>query len=121
MDSGARTTALHAFDVKINGDQVQFKVHTIQGREDFFIASEAKLLEMRTVRDSGGNETVRPFIETELVMGGKSTKVQISLINRDDMHFRMLVGRTALAGQYLLDCEHEYLGGIPESVKSWKL
>lgn len=121
MDSGARTTALHAYDVEVKGATVSFKVHTIQGRQDFFMAAEANLVDQRMVRDSGGNETIRPFIETDLVMAGKTTKVQISLINREDMHFRMLVGRTALSGEYLLDCEHEYLGGIPANVKNWKI
>lgn len=120
MDSGARTSALHAYDVNIEGDRVNFKVHTIQGREDFCVAAEAKLVDHRVVRDSGGNETLRPFIETVMEMAGVTSTIQLSLISRSDMQFRALVGRTALAGHYAVDCSQEYVGGIPESVHNWK-
>lgn len=120
MDTGARTSALHAYDVQVEGDRVRFKVHTIQGREDFFVAAEGKLVDHRVVRDSGGNETLRPFIETRMEMAGVSTTIQLSLISRTDMHFRALVGRTALAGTYAVDCAQEYVGGVPESVRNWK-
>ncbi len=119
MDTGARTSALHAYDIETDADVVRFKVHTIQGRDDFFIPAEAKLIEERYVRDSGGRATLRPVIHTPLTVCGQTFDAEVTLIDRQDMKFRMLIGRTALAARFLVDCQADRLGGIPEAVRRW--
>lgn len=119
IDTGARTSALHAYDIVVEDGVVRFKVHTVQGRDDFFIAAQAPLVEERVVRDSGGKATLRPVIRTPLVMNGVAGEIELTLIDRQDMTFRMLVGRTALSGRFLVDCQTERLGGVPKAVRQW--
>ncbi len=120
IDTGARTSALHAYDIRVADGRVAFKVHTIQGRDDFFVAAEAELVEERAVRDSGGKATVRPVIRVPLRMGGQEYDVEVTLIDRQDMTFRMLIGRTALSGRFVVDCNSERLGGVPAAVRQWR-
>ncbi len=119
IDTGARTSALHAYDIEVRGTVVHFKVHTIQGRDDFFIAAQAPLIEERIVKDSGGKATLRPVIRVPLKLGGQTFDAEITLIDRQDMKFRMLVGRTALSGRFLVDCQRDRLGGVPPAVRQW--
>lgn len=121
IDTGARTSALHAYDIEIVNDVIHFKVHTIQGRDDFFIQASAPFVGERIVTDSGGKATTRPAIRTRLSVGGFEQLVDLTLIDRQQMSFRMLMGRGALAGNYMVDCNAEYLGGIPVSTHSWKI
>ncbi len=120
IDTGAKTSALHAYDVEIENGRVRFKVHTIQGRDDFFVQAEADLVEQRVVRDSGANASLRPVISTTLILMGQSQPVEVTLIDRQDMSFRMLVGRSAIANRFVVDCGLSNAGGIPESVHQWE-
>ena len=113
VDTGARTSALHAFDVKLNdaGDTVLFKVHPLQRNNDLVVESSARLLDQRKVRDSGGHTEMRYVIETTVVIGGCTLTSEMTLTDRDTMGFRMLLGRTALRGRYLVDPGRSYLIG----------
>ncbi len=119
IDTGARTSALHAYDIEIHDGVVRFKVHTIQGRDDFFMQAEAPLVEERIVRDSGAKASLRPVIRTTLRMNGEDQDVEVTLIDRQEMAFRMLVGRTALVDRFLVDCRRTNVGGTPEAVRTW--
>jgi len=102
IDTGARTSALHAFFVepfeKDNVPVVRFGVHPLQKRADLEIICEAPIKDYRPVSDSGGHREMRYVIETEFVLGALTRRIQITLTNRDNMKFRMLLGRTALKG-----------------------
>lgn len=102
IDTGARTSALHAFFVepfeKDNVPMVRFGVHPLQKRADLEIICEAPIKDYRHVSDSGGHREMRYVIETEFVLGALSRRIEITLTNRDNMKFRMLLGRTALKG-----------------------
>ncbi len=102
IDTGARTSALHAFFVepfeKDNVPMVRFGVHPLQKRADLEIICEAPIKDYRPVSDSGGHREMRYVIETEFVLGALSRRIEITLTNRDNMKFRMLLGRTALKG-----------------------
>jgi len=115
VDSGARTSALHAFAVEVEqrGLQrwVRFGVHPVQRRTEPEIWCEAPVLDQRVVRDSGGHEEERFVIETALRIGVETRVVEITLTDRDNMGFRMLLGRTALRGDYLIDPGRSYLAG----------
>lgn len=102
IDTGARTSALHAFSIETGLDRgaraVQFGVHPIQHDRDTQIWCSAPIVDERKVRDSGGHQEWRFVIETLLRMGEIEWPVELTLTPRDTMLFRMLVGRTALAG-----------------------
>ncbi|MCF7978294.1 MAG: ATP-dependent zinc protease [Chromatiaceae bacterium] len=115
VDTGARTSALHAFQVERfvqdRADWVRFSVHPLQGRDDLVVRCAAPLLDRRCVTDSGGHREERAVVASLLEVGGQRWPVELTLTDRDSMRFRMLVGRTALSGRALVDVQHSYLTG----------
>ena len=115
IDTGARTSALHAFyiDPFTRNDRqwVGFGVHPFQGDNCEVIDCEAPVVDFRRVMDSGGHSEERYVIETEVCLGRLSWSIELTLSNRDNMRFRMLIGRTALSGRYLVDSSASYLMG----------
>ena len=113
VDTGARTSALHAFHLEQyqkNGETwVRFKIHPRQYRTDTEVTCEAPVRDQRTVSDSGGHREERFVIESLLTLAGLSWPIEITLTSRDDMRFRMLLGRTALMNRMLVDPSRSYL------------
>ncbi len=114
VDTGARTSALHAYFVEPfarDGVQmVRFGVHPLQKRLDLEIICEAPVKDYRSVSDSGGHKEMRYVIETTMQLGTLSRAIEMTLTNRDNMKFRMLLGRTALAGMQVAP-DKSYLTG----------
>ncbi len=111
VDSGARSSALHAAVVEpLGSSRVRFALRPLQNSTQQQWC-EAELLDRRWVTDSGGNRELRPFIRTLIGVGDQQWPIEVSLTARDTMRFRMLVGRTALAGRYLIDPQASYLCG----------
>jgi len=121
VDTGARTSSLHAFSVdefRQHGKRwVRFGIHPFQKRVDVEIFCEALVRDQRQVTDSGGHSELRYVIETELKLGSMSWPVEITLTNRDSMGFRMLLGRTALRNLYLVDPGASYLASLAHKPK----
>lgn len=115
IDTGARTSALHAFYVEpyiFNGDQwVRFGVHPHQYDREKVVECQAPVKDYRVVSDSGGHLEKRFVIETTLSIGGIDWDAEITLTDRDTMKFRMLLGRTAMQGRFLVNPELSYLVG----------
>jgi hypothetical protein len=118
LDTGARSSSLHAFDIETfrrdDQDFVRFKVHPIQRSDRKVLSLESSVLEFREIRSSSGHTTVRPVIETELELLGLRHKIELTLADRNQMGFRMLVGREALKDRFMVDSGRSYYGGRPK-------
>jgi hypothetical protein len=116
VDTGARTSALHAFYLKPFRDRgvamVRFGVHPYQEREET-VEVVAPVADQRWVTDSGGHREYRYVIETRVTLGEETWPVEMTLTNRDTMKFRLLLGRTALRGHFAVDPGQSYLVGKP--------
>lgn len=121
VDSGARSSSLHAFDLELfqkNGEEwVRFKVHPVQRKSTPVVDLEAKVLESRLVRSSSGKATKRPVIVTSVELLGVRWPVELTLANRDQMGFRMLLGRQAFRNRFLVDGGNSFYGGRPKRRK----
>ncbi len=118
IDTGARTSALHAFNLETfqadNGLlKVRFRLHPFQRREDIVTECEAEVLDERVVSDSGGHREKRLVILTRLSAGGRDWPIELTLTERDTMRFRMLLGRTAMQARLRVDPGASYLLGKP--------
>ena len=113
IDTGARSSALHAFDLETfeqDGKQkVRFKVHPNQKDTQYVVSSEAEILDKREVRNSGGQAELRIFIQTIVELRGHSWAIELTLTNRDAMGFRMLLGRQGIRGKFLVDTDNSFI------------
>jgi hypothetical protein len=121
IDTGARSSSLHAFEVRTyqrDGETiVRFKVHPTQRNTKEVILAESLVVDMRSIRSSSGKATVRPVIVTRVELMGQSWPIEVTLANRDEMGFRMLLGREAYRGRMLVDAGKSYCGGHPGRAK----
>lgn len=115
VDTGAKTSALHALEVVVHKKQgrevVSFKVCPLQRNTKKVVHCEAPLLEWRYVTDSGGRRTLRPVVVTWLALGDVIKEIELTLIARDEMGFRMLLGREALRGTWVVDPSKSFMYG----------
>jgi len=106
VDTGARTSALHAFDIekyrRDGKDFVKFKVHPEQDRPKKTIECRSRVLEYRKIKSSNGQTELRPVILTTVELLGEAWEVEITLTNRDQMGFRMLLGRASIKNKFLV-------------------
>ena len=117
IDTGARTSALHVRSMRPVGELAGRPILELQlpiGRRPSGgkgTVARVVVEEYVTVRDSGGHSERRPVIETTLVLGPLRRRVRISLTDRGDMLFPMLVGRTAVGDHFLVDASGRHLLG----------
>jgi hypothetical protein len=115
VDTGARTSALHAFEVKpFNEDgreRVAFRMHPVQKDNNTIVDCVTDIIDRRVVTDSGGHKEERYVIRTELKIGEHLWPIEATLTSRDDMLFRMLLGRTAMKGRALVNPARSYVVG----------
>lgn len=121
VDTGARTSALHTFGIETfqESDElwVRFNMHPLQYSTDKVVTCEARVVDTRPITDSGGHTENRYVIETTLEVAGRTWPIEVSLTSRDNMRFRMLLGRTAINGRALVDPQKSYLLGRNKAPK----
>jgi hypothetical protein len=118
IDTGARSSALHAFNVEPfergGNAMVRFQAHPLQRNDHYIVTAEAALLGERVVRNSGGQAELRPVVETLVQVGEAVWAIELTLTNRDEMGFRMLLGRQAVRRRYLVDPGRSFLQPLPQ-------
>lgn len=115
IDTGARTSALHVAELETFETrgrlQVRFTLHPLRRRPRLAIACETEVIDERVVSDSGGHREKRLVIHTPLRLGAQEWPIEITLTSRENMLFRMLLGRSALVGRLTVDPQRSYLCG----------
>ena len=117
VDTGARTSALHAFALDTFHDggieHVEFRLHPLQRDSTTEVVCRAPVIDRRIVSDSGGHREERLVIETPVQIGDDVWPIEVTLTGRDNMLFRMLLGRTAIKGKAVVDPGRSFLTGRP--------
>ncbi len=117
IDTGARSSALHAVRIRTemrDGEEwARFLIHPFQRHLDRTVEASAKILDHRSVRSSSGKSEMRWVVLTKVALMGKVWPIELTLTNRSEMGFRMLLGRQAFRGHFLVDVARSYLGGQP--------
>ena len=118
VDTGARTSALHAVHVHrytdATGPRVAFEIHPRQRGRGGTVACSAALVGDRLVTSSNGHREYRPVVRTALLLGGQRWLIDLTLTNRDSMGFRMLLGRAAMRRHMLVNPSASFICGPPE-------
>ena len=115
VDTGARSSSLHAVNIRVferAGRQwVRFKILPIQRNSQTHVEAEMPVLEFRPVKSSTGHVTQRPVILAQVELMGNRWPIELTLASRDKMGFRMLLGREAVRGRFLVDANGSYFNG----------
>jgi hypothetical protein len=119
VDTGAKTSSLHAFNIEPFFDRgrlrVAFQVHPLHERDDIVVSCTADVVDYRSVSDSGGHREKRYVIKTHLKIGEIEFPIEVTLANRESMTHKMLIGRAAMK-QLMIDPGRAFLLGKPETV-----
>jgi hypothetical protein len=122
MDTGARTSALHVENIRELGrGRVQFDVRLHRRHIDRRVTVEAPIKRRGRVRPSSGVPQTRIFVSARVWIGSTEQEIELSLVDRERMIFRMLIGRSALAHHFLVDVSKRYLLSKPHKKKQKKL
>ena len=115
IDTGARTSALHAFLIepytRDGVDMLRFLIHPIQLNQKLEVECHAPVYDFREVTDSGGHREMRYVIQSKVVIGDITWPIEMTLTNRDTMRFRMLLGRRAMENRFVVDPGASYVNG----------
>ena len=125
VDTGALTSALHAFLIepysRDGKDMVRFMIHPIQRNQTFEIECHCPVYDYREVSDSGGHREMRYVIQSNISLAGDTWPIELTLTNRDTMRFRMLLGRRAMTGRFVVDPATSYVSGKLRPRKLYKI
>lgn len=122
VDTGAASSSLHAFRVErftgpTGTDMVRFQIQPRQRSRAGRVMVEAEVVDERPVRNPGGRREIRPVILTTLQWSQVTWDAEINLTSRDEMGFRMLLGRKTVRNRFLVDPGRSYLGGRPAEMQ----
>ncbi len=117
LDTGARTSALHAFAPEVyrkgRREWVRFSIHPWQGSDADAVEVTRPVLDRRRVRSSTGHVEERLVVPMRIRLAGTTIRAEVTLSRRDEMGFRMLIGREALRQGFLVDPSRSYVAGRP--------
>ncbi len=115
VDTGAQTSAIHAWNIKVSENKKErtatFDLHPLQDDNKTVVHARAPVVDVRKIKSSNGQVQERVVIETPLEIAGRTWMIELTLTRRDEMGFRMLLGRTAMQGHLLVDPSHSFLAG----------
>ncbi len=116
IDTGARTSALHAYRLKVpKGEGVaRFEIHPVQRKRTPAIPVELPIHGYKTIRSSNGQQQRRPVVLLTVEAGEERFEIEVTLTSRDAMGFRLLLGRSAIAGRFMVDVSKSYMLGRPD-------
>lgn len=121
VDTGADSSSLHAFNQerfeRDGVEYIRFEIHPKKRSKTGVIQCESRIVMDRKVKNPGGRMELRPIISTSLVLNGIPIRALINLTQRDEMSFRMLIGRRTMRGKFLVNPGRSYLGSQPELKK----
>ena len=127
IDSGAKTSSLHAFNIHTFEEKgkryVHFDIHPVQDNRKIIQSCRGLVVDQRAVKSSSGDKERRLVIRTPLTLGDETWDIEVTLTNRDAMGYRMLIGREAMVGRTLIDPDASFcLGHIAEKdvIKHYK-
>jgi len=126
IDTGAKTSALHAFNIETfyieDVEYVNFEIHPLQKNKRLVRKCMARVIDRRMVSDSSGKKERRIVIKSDLKIGEKKIRIELTLTNRDNMTFRMLLGREAIKqAKMIVDVSKSFLQGKIKRTKVLKL
>ncbi|MBS3182195.1 MULTISPECIES: RimK/LysX family protein [Leucobacter] len=117
IDTGAQTSAMHATEItefeRSGASWVRFLVQPWQVTDDDAVEVELPVHDRRTVRSSSGHAQLRPVVLMTITLAGRRIKAEVTLTDREEMGFRMLIGREALRQGFVVDSSASFLGGKP--------
>ena len=126
IDTGARSSSIHAFDLEaydVDGQEwVRFSIHPWQRSDEDVAELSLPVLDRREVRSSNGQTEQRYAVALDVTLAGRTITTVMTLSNRDEMGFRMLIGREAIERGFLVDSARSYAGGRPRRAvrrKNW--
>ena len=110
VDTGARSSALHVEDVRLlTRSRIAFEVVVDRAERDRHIGVVAPITRRSRVKSSNGQYDYRYFVTTVLRVGPVEKEIELSLVDRGSMIHRMLIGRTALAGDFIVDVARRHV------------
>ncbi len=117
IDTGADNSSLHAFNMhrfeKDGVPYIRFDIHPRQRKRKPSLTCEAELVMERKVKNPGGRTELRPVIRTTLIVAGREIDALVNLTTRDEMTFRLLLGRRTIRNHFLVDPGRSYVGSRP--------
>jgi len=117
VDTGADNSSLHAFDIerfeRDGIEMVSFEIHPRQRKRKPSVSCVAEVAGERKVKNPGGRSEIRPVIRTRLIIAGEEIDALVNLTTRDEMTFRMLLGRRTVRQSFLVDPGRSYIGERP--------
>ncbi|MCW8109703.1 RimK/LysX family protein [Alteromonas ponticola] len=119
VDTGATTSSLHVDNIdefeKEGELWVSFDIHPDIHNVSKIVRREAKVVAQKKVKSSTATRERRYTIDTPIVMAGESWDIQLTLTDRSEMTYLMLLGREAMSGRFIVDPEHDYILTKPSS------
>lgn len=120
VDTGAKTSSIHAIELEYfmqdSKQWVRFSINPWQMTSADKIQISAPVNSFKEVKSSSGCIEKRPVVKTAISVSGIRIHVDLTLTNRSDMGFRMLLGRDAMKKHFLIIPGKSYLGGKPSSL-----